>query len=168
MEEKKIVQAFYGQGKGKTLAAVGHCICAASLGQDVIMIQFLKGKEEEEFGILRNLEPQIKIFRFEKESQRYEDLPPDRQQEEKYNILNGFHFARKVAETSECDVLVLDEVLGLIDLGIISVQSVIALTESMDDGCSLVMTGQRMPEELAEHVDILSEIRPVKDLRRSM
>ena len=31
--DRKIVQVFYGAGKGKTSAAVGQCIRAASLGQ---------------------------------------------------------------------------------------------------------------------------------------
>ena len=59
---KRIVQVFYGPGKGKTSAAVGQCIRAASLGQSVIIIQFLKGKDAEEFNFLERLEPDIKLF----------------------------------------------------------------------------------------------------------
>ena len=57
--DRKIVQVFYGAGKGKTSAAVGQCIRAASLGQSVIIIQFLKGKDAEEFNFLERLEPDI-------------------------------------------------------------------------------------------------------------
>ena len=56
--DRKIVQVFYGAGKGKTSAAVGQCIRAASLGQSVIIIQFLKGKDAEEFNFLERLEPE--------------------------------------------------------------------------------------------------------------
>ena len=54
--DRKIVQVFYGAGKGKTSAAVGQCIRAASLGQSVIIIQFLKGKDAEELNyfVLKN------------------------------------------------------------------------------------------------------------------
>ena len=106
---KKIVQVFYGPGKGKTSAAVGQCIRAASLGQSVIIIQFLKGKDAEEFNFLERLEPDIKLFRFEKSEESYDLLLPSQQKEEKQNILNGFNFAKKVIDTGECDVLVLDE-----------------------------------------------------------
>lgn len=42
---QRIVQVYYGSGKGKTIAAVGQCIRAAwGLAQSVIIIQFLKGK----------------------------------------------------------------------------------------------------------------------------
>ena len=69
--DRRIVQVFYGPGKGKTSAAVGQCIRAASLGQSVIIIQFLKGKDAEEFNFLEKLEPDVKLFRFEKEKQSY-------------------------------------------------------------------------------------------------
>ena len=99
---KRIVQIFYGPGKGKTSAAVGQCIRAASLGQSVIIIQFLKGKDAEEFNFLERLEPDIKLFRFEKSEESYDLLLPSQQKEEKQNILNGFNFAKKVIDTGEC------------------------------------------------------------------
>ena len=160
--EKKIVQIYYGAGKGKTTAAVGQCIRAASKGYNVIMIQFLKGKTAHEFQFLEQLEPDIKLFRFEKEDNYYLNLTPEQQEEEKKNIINGFNFARKVIETHECDVLILDEVLGLVDLEIITMEDIISLIELRDDYFKLVMTGQNMPEELMPYVDMLSEIRQVK------
>lgn len=160
---KRIVQVYCGTGKGKTTAAVGQCIRAASMGYEVIIIQFLKGKDAEEFSFLSKLEPDIKLFRFEKEEEFYLDLSEEQQNEEKENIINGFNFARKVIETGGCDVLVLDEVLGLIELGIITTEDVIKLIQLKDDYVRLVMTGQKLSDELAEYVDIISEIRPIKE-----
>ena len=75
--------------------------------------------------------------------------------EERQNILNGFNFAKKVIDTGECDVLVLDEVLGLVDLEIISIEDIISLITLRDDYCKLVMTGRCLPPELEPYVDIL-------------
>lgn len=161
---KKIVQVYCGTGKGKTTAAVGQCIRAASMGCEVIIIQFLKGKDAEEFSFLTKLEPDIKLFRFEKEQDFYLNLTEEQQSEEKQNILNGFNFARKVIETGGCDVLVLDEVLGLIELGIITTEDLIKLIQIRDDYVKLVMTGTNLPQELTEYVDLISEIRPIKEL----
>lgn len=160
---KKIVQVFYGPGKGKTSAAVGQCIRAASLGQSVIIIQFLKGKDVEEFNFLERLEPDIKLFRFEKSEESYDLLLPSQQKEEKQNILNGFNFAKKVIDTGECDVLVLDEVLGLLDIGLIEVSDIIKLIELRDDYTRLVLTGRNLPEELREYVNIISKLDLEKD-----
>lgn len=160
---KRIVQVFYGPGKGKTSAAVGQCIRAASLGQSVIIIQFLKGKDAEEFNFLERLEPDIKLFRFEKSEESYDFLLPSQQKEEKQNILNGFNFAKKVIDTGECDVLVLDEVLGLLDIGLIEVSDIIKLIELRDDYTRLVLTGRNLPEELREYVNIISKLDLEKD-----
>ena len=160
---KRIVQVFYGPGKGKTSAAVGQCIRAASLGQSVIIIQFLKGKDAEEFNFLERLEPDIKLFRFEKSEESYDLLLPSQQKEEKQNILNGFNFAKKVIDTGECDVLVLDEVLGLLDIGLIEVSDLIKLIELRDDYTRLVLTGRNLPEELREYVNIISKLDLEKD-----
>ena len=78
------------------------------------------------------------------------------------NILNGFHFAGKVVETGECDLLVLDEVLGLLDHGIITIQDIYRLIEHCDDQISLLMTGKYVPKELLQHVDMVSRIDQVK------
>lgn len=159
---KKIVQVYYGDGKGKTTAAIGQCIRAASLGHDVIVIQFLKGRDAEEFSFLNKLEPNIKLFRFEKYNEYYCDLSKEEQQEEKQNIMNGLNFARKVIETGECDTLILDELLGLIELEIIEIADVIKLIQLRDDYYKLVLTGNVLPEGLVEHVDMISKIEAIK------
>ena len=161
---QRIVQVYYGSGKGKTSAAVGQCIRAAGLGQSVIIIQFLKGKDAEEFSFLNRLEPDIKLFRFERENESYDCLLDSQKIDERQHILNGFNFAKKVIDTGECDVLVLDEVLGLVDLEIISIEDIISLITLRDDYCKLVMTGRCLPPELEPYVDIVSKIDLEKDL----
>ena len=156
------VRIYYGQGEGKTSSAIGHCIKEASLGRHVIIIQFLKGKGLEENKFLSRLEPEIKLFRFEKEEEDYCNLTDEEKNEEKRNIINGFNFAKKVIETRECDLLVLDEILGLLDLEIISKEELISLIELRDEDFGLILTGQKLPEELAEYADIVTELKPVK------
>ena len=161
--DKKVVQVYYGTGKGKTSAAVGQCIRAAGQGLSVIIIQFLKGKDAEEFNFLGKLEPEIKLFRFEKTDKSYDSLPVSQQKEEKQNIINGFNFAKKVIDTGECDVLVLDEVLGLLDLDIITTDDIIHLINLRDDYCRIVLTGRNLPEKLVPYVNVISRIELEKD-----
>lgn len=158
-----VIQVIFGEGRGKTAAALGKCIQAVSLGRKVVFISFLKGRNLEEFSCTARLEPDMKVFCFEKEEECYDMLPDDRKEEEKYNLMNAFHFANKVVETGECDLLVLDEVLGMLDLGMISVQDIYRLIEHCDDRIDLIMTGKYMPKELVQHTDIVSEIQLVKD-----
>ena len=62
--DKGTVHIYCGKGKGKTTAAIGQAIKAACEGRNVVIIEFLKAKEEDELGFLKRLEPEIKVFRF--------------------------------------------------------------------------------------------------------
>ena len=59
------IQVYYGAGRGKTSAALGYAIHEASKGESVIVIQFLKRKDEDEISFLGRLEPEIRLFRFQ-------------------------------------------------------------------------------------------------------
>ena len=69
------------------------------------------------------MEPEIKLFRFEKSDSNFVELPEEKKQEEIQNIRNGIGFAKKVLTTGECDLLILDEVLGLVEKDIITVDA---------------------------------------------
>ena len=159
---KRIVQVFYGPGKGKTSAAVGQCIRAASLGQSVIIIQFLKGKGLEDSEFARRLEPEIKIFRFEKADEDFASLDEAGKKEAIMDIKNGMNFARKVIATGECDLLILDEVLGLIDKQIITEEELKELMSSKQDDMSLILTGITPNENISVLADEVSGIQTVR------
>ena len=60
--DRGVIQVYYGEGHGKSTAAIGNAIRIASEGKSVIIIQFLKGKNENELTFLSRLEPEIKIL----------------------------------------------------------------------------------------------------------
>ena len=156
--ESGIIQAFYGTGKGKTSAAVGQALRELQHGQRITMIQFLKGKVADEFQVLDRLEPDVQIFRFDKSDVNYCDLSDREKEEEKANILNGINFSKKVLETGESDVIILDELLGLIDLGILTEDDVEDLLRIQGDYRKLIITGTKLPEQIRAYVDEVSEI----------
>lgn len=156
--ESGIIQAFYGTGKGKASAAVGQALRELQHGQRITMIQFLKGKVADEFQVLDRLEPDVQIFRFDKSDVSYCDLSESEKEEEKANILNGFNFSKKVLETGESDVIILDELLGLIDLGILTEDDVEDLLRIQGDYRKLIITGTKLPEQIRAYVDEVSEI----------
>ena len=161
--EKSLVKIYCGEGKGKSTASLGRAIVCASEGKDVFMIQFLKGRHTGTLDFLKRLEPEVKVFRFEKMNHYYDELSEAEQQEENINILNGMNFARKVLTIGECDVLILDEVLGLVDLGIIHVSDIIHLIQTKPEEMELILTGRNLPQELVEEADYISQINIVKN-----
>lgn len=153
------VEVICGTGLGKTSLALGKGIAALTEQRRVIMIQFLKGSaKKEDFEQLRRLEPDFKVFRFEKSDAFFADLTEDEKAEELINIRNGFNFAKKVVATGECDMLILDEVLGLIDQNIITLEDFEKLMDAREEDMSLVLTGKVFPEKLKPYVDAISTI----------
>ncbi len=152
------ISIFTGQGHGKTPAAIGEALMRAALGDRVVIIQFLKGKGLNDSEILNRLEPELKIFRFEKSDGNFEELPKDRQEDEIINIKNGLNFARKVLTTGGCDLLVLDEILGLVDNGILSVEELMDMLKLRNEGMDIIMTGINLDEEICKISDSVSKI----------
>ncbi len=152
-----LVYIYAGDGRGKSPAAIGRAVQAAVAGKNVVIIQFLKGRGLEDSDFLRRMEPEIKLFRFEKSDENFEQLPEDRKQEEISNIRNGMNFARKVLVTGECDLLILDEVLGLIEKGIITVEDLKNILACRED-TSVILTGIKLNDEICSLADEVSRI----------
>lgn len=152
------IQVYYGAGRGKTSAALGYAIHEASKGKSVIVIQFLKRKDEDEISFLGRLEPEIRLFRFQKSEKYYNELPEEGQLEEQMNMKNGINYARKVLQTGECNILILDEVLGLLNEQIVSEEEIVQLMELKSDDMDLIMTGQIISDGIIAHADEVYEI----------
>ncbi len=151
------VMIFMGDGYGKSAAAMGIAVKRASENERIVVIQFLKGKGITDTEFAKRLEPEIKLFRFEKSEIDYKDRTPEEQKEAAVNIRNGLNFARKVLATGECDLLILDEVLEVVNVGIISVDDLKELVESRND-TDVIITGSEMNVEVCSFADKISEI----------
>ena len=94
----------------------------------------------------------------------YQDLrekEEEKKQEEIQNIRNGIGFAKKVLTTGECDLLILDEVLGLVEKDIISEDDLKALLECRGD-TDVILTGITLNDEICVLADEVSKIETVK------
>ena len=161
MEQGRIT-IFCGEGKGKTSAALGQAIFGASKGKSVIIIQFLKGKAGERIDFIKRLEPEIKVFSFEKSDTNFQELSLEEQEEECMNIRNGINFARKVLSTEGCDILILDEVLGLVYKGIVTEEELKSLIEAKEEETELMLTGIHMCEAMYAYADDVFQIDTLK------
>ncbi|MDE7331284.1 MAG: cob(I)yrinic acid a,c-diamide adenosyltransferase [Lachnospiraceae bacterium] len=156
-----LIHIYSGDGHGKSPAALGKAVMMAASGKSVVIIQFLKGKGAADPAFFSRLEPEIKIFRFEKADLDYAELTQEKKTEEIFNIKNGINFAKKVLATSECDLLILDEILGLIDNGIITVEELKNLLDAKDEDTSIILTGIFASEEICMLADEVSRIETV-------
>lgn len=164
---KGMIHIYTGDGRGKSPAALGRAVQAAAKEEQVVIIQFLKGKGLEDSQFVRKMEPEIKLFRFEKSDENFEELPDAKKTEEIMNIRNGICFAKKVLSTGECNLLILDEVLGLLDKNIISVEDLKNLLTQRGE-TDIILTGITLNDEVSMLADQISKIETLKNDKYSI
>ena len=157
------IHIYSGDGHGKSPAALGRAVSMACQWKSVVIIQFLKGRGLEDSEFLRRMEPEIKLFRFEKSEGNFAELSIEQQADEIINIKNGLNFAKKVLCTGGCDLLILDEVLRLIDNGIISVEELKGILDMRsDESMDVIMTGTTLSADVCVLADEVTRLATVK------
>lgn len=159
--EKGTVHIYTGDGSGKSPAALGRAVQAAAEEKQVVIIQFLKEKGLGDSDFVKRMEPEIKLFRFEKSDENFEELSEEKKTEEIMNIRNGISFANKVLSTGECHLLILDELLGLVEKDIISVDEVKHLLEQRGE-TDVILTGISLSDGVCVLADEVSQIETLK------
>lgn len=157
------IQIYHGTGRGKTTAALGLGLRAAAQGRQVIMVQFLKAKHSDTVDFLKKLEPELQIFRFERASCNFSDLSPEEQREQFDNIQIALSYTKKVLDTGQCDMLILDEIFGLVDYGITDAETLRSLLDARGDSMDLILTGRNMPEIFKDLADCIYCITTEKE-----
>lgn len=148
-----MIHILCGEGRGKSSAALGFAIKAAGQGRQVTVISLLKGRKTGSYELLSRFEPQLKLFTFEKSEESFKDLSHSDQDAQVQNLMSGFYFARKVLATGECDLLVLDEFLGLVDTGIVSADELLELLHSAGTRTEVILTGINADEKVCSIAD---------------
>ena len=157
--EKKLI-SLKQDSKQSTIKQYSFDITMKNKDGEEIEPDTSKGKVKVSFenDYVKRLEPEIKFFCFEKTESEYVDLNDEQRAEENINIRNGFNFAKKVLSTNGCDLLILDEILGVLDVGVITVEDLKGLLEAKSDETTIIMTGIQLKDEVVSLVDEISKI----------
>lgn len=153
------MQVYTGEGKGKTSAAFGLALRAAGRGFRVFVIQFIKGGfDYGELYIIKQL-PNLELKAFG-QGKFVTQIPPS----EKDIALakEAYALAKRVVESGEYDVVILDEVNVALHLELLSLEEVLNLVKTKPKNVELVLTGRNAPKEIIEIADLVTEMREVK------
>lgn len=149
------VHVIYGDGYGKTAAAMGLAVKAVGSGESVTIVQFLKGTDADYSSLSQYDE--INFFTFENSEKPFGQLSYEEREAQRAKVMNSFHYAKKVIDTGSSDVVILDEVLGLIDYDIIYETDIEELLQGSSE-VRLIMTGRNCPEAIKEKASLVSHI----------
>ncbi len=180
-EEFGLVQVWWGDGKGKTTAAMGMGMRAAGNGFRVHMLQFMKGGASSVEAVRGEYNAIAALPGFSYENLGHygwhgmADGSDEAAHEREAQA--GFERARELLEGAlaadlesslaldgEPDagvhMLILDEILYAADRGLIDPEAVRALIDDKPDGLELVLTGSHAePSYLLDRADLVSEVR---------
>ncbi len=160
--ETGLIQVYTGNGKGKTTAAIGQGVRSAGSGLKVFMIQFLKNKDTGELHSLKKIEDIFKVFRFEKERDFFWLLNDEQKKELREEVGEAFKFAKDSAANKSCDVLILDEIIGAINNGLLEEAEVRDMLKAKPKQLEIILTGRNVPDSILEVADYVSEIKAIK------
>lgn len=157
-----LVIVYTGEGKGKTTAALGMALRAVGRGWYVLMIQFGKGSwHYAELESSQRLKPEFEIVPMGLGF--YKILDDAHSETEHRRAANdALAFASAQMLSGKYDMLILDEINGMLASGLLALADVMALLDAKPDGLTLVLTGRYAPPELMERADLVTEMREIK------
>lgn len=156
------IEIYTGEGKGKTTVALGLGMRAAGNKMTVYMVQFLKGGETGELASIKKLEPYFKVFRFEKKRDFFWNLSDEEKDELKGEIRNAYDFCTDVLKNQKCDILIMDEIMGVLINRLLSEEDILKLMELKPKNVELVLTGRNVPLNIINKADLVTEMKPIK------
>ena len=179
-DEFGLVQAFWGDGKGKTTAAMGMGFRAAGHGYRVHMLQFMKGGADSVDDVRGEYNAIAATAGFSYENTGHYGwhnmADGSREADHESEADAGFERTQElVAAAADADLttpfaldsdpeagvhmLILDELLYAADRDLVAPEAVCELIETKPDALEVVLTGSHAePTYLTDHADLISEI----------
>lgn len=157
-----LVHVYTGDGKGKTTAAIGAGVRALGHGWRVHMLQFLKGGDAlSPYGEVVAL-ARLPGFTVEQLGPPHFVRPGEVREEDREAIRRGLERAREVLTSGDYDLVILDEINVVLQLGLAEVDEVLALLDGKAEGTEVILTGRGAPLELIERADLVSRVEAIK------
>ena len=153
-----MIHYYYGNGKGKTTAALGLALRAAGCGFKVVVVQFLKDWKCGELVSLEQLE-NITVFRGKASGGMFvRDMNEDQKAETKAIHDENLRRSLELSQMGMCDMLVLDEAADAYSLGVLDSELWSGLIMNCPESLELVVTGHMPDPALLEHADYVTEM----------
>lgn len=157
---KGYTHLYYGNGKGKTTAALGLALRAAGHGRSVVIVQFLKYRETGELKSLAEL-PNVTIINNSSKSANKKfifQMSEEEKAEVKARHSEDLKKALELQKNGACDVLVLDEAVEAYQLGVLDAELFESLLFNKPEALELVLTGHEPKAEIIKQADYVTEM----------
>lgn len=159
MNKKGLIHIYYGDGKGKTTAAMGLALRCAGRELPVVVAQFLKGGSSGEIDALKRF-PNVRILRG-MPTTKFTFQMNEAELSDTAEMCAGI-FAEAVAASGASRLLVLDELIDACGAKMVNQAEVLAFLENKPDELEVIITGHSLPDWLAERADYITNMKKEK------
>ncbi len=157
IESRGLLHVYYGNGAGKSTAALGLLLRACGHGEKAVLVQFLKSTFSGEIAALLH-QPGVSILRGQCGEKFYFQMTEEEKRETR-RIHNEHLFAViQMIQRRECDVLVLDEVM---DACMLSAVDEGLLSEILNHGGGrpeIIITGHQPVDWIMDQAEYITEM----------
>ena len=153
--EKGLILVFTGHGKGKTTAGLGLVLRTLGHGENVAVVQFIKGGWEP--GEARALQSFGDQVRWHALGEGFTWETQDRQRDQQL-VTQAWQTALDYLRDDRIKLVLLDELNVAIKLGYIETETVIAGLRERPELCHVAVTGRGAPEALIDAADLVTEM----------
>ena len=158
---KGLIHVYYGNGKGKTTAALGLALRACGCDKKVVLVQFLKDSNTGELEPLCSL-PGITVLRGTAAKKFVRSMTPAELEETKTIQNRNLSEALKLVGNGDCDLLILDEALDAFQLGLLDEALFMGLVRGKPAHLEPVITGPRPEAAAIDAADYVTEMVKIK------
>jgi cob(I)alamin adenosyltransferase len=156
-----MIHIYYGDGKGKTTAAIGLAIRAAGSRMKVLFVQFLKTEFSGERHTLSHTE-NITLTLCPLELNFTYNMDVAEKAKAAVTFRKIFDDAVTTALTEKYDMIVLDEVFSAIEADMINEGEVYEFVANAPKNMEVVLTGHNPPERILELADYITEMKKIR------
>jgi cob(I)alamin adenosyltransferase len=162
--KKGIVQIYFGNGKGKTTAAIGQAVRALGQGFNVYLAQFLKPLDafSGEIAMFKVFGPHFKFRRPNKSCFLNNSLTENEKEIETALILDEIKYATEEMFRGACDIFIFDELLTALNLDMIEEYVLIELIKIKPEPIEIIMTGLNCTQKIMDMADLVTDMRLIK------
>lgn len=155
------IQVYYGDGKGKTTAAMGQCLRVAGYEHQILIYQFLKNNLSGERRILEVL-PQVTLLKGKKEVKFSSKLTAQERAEYGIYYQKAMEDILDLARCQDYQVIFLDEILTAIHLGYVEEDTLVSLIDLCRGKKEVILTGHYLSPRIFDLADYVSHIKKEK------
>ena len=157
-----MIHVYFGEGKGKTTAAMGLALRYAGRGRPVLVAQFCKSDSSGERMALAQI-PQVRLLTVPSRVCFTFQMSPSEKEQERIRYQAMLKEIQTALETEPVGLLVLDEVCAALRADLVPLEQICSILDlCTEHGTEAVLTGRDPDPELLKRADYATRMEKVR------